>query len=90
MKTTGMIRPVDSAGRIVIPKEIRKILQIESNRDSFEIFMEGDKIVLQKYRPTCIFCENLAESVELGGYSVCVNCIEKLNTLKAETEINVE
>ena len=90
MKTTGMIRPVDSAGRIVIPKEIRKILQIESNRDSFEIFMEGDKIVLQKYRPTCVFCENLAESVELGGYSVCVNCIEKLNTLKAETEINVE
>ncbi len=90
MKTTGMIRPVASMGRIVIPKEIRKILQIESNRDSFEIFMDGDKIVLQKYQPTCVFCDNLAESVELGGYSVCVNCIDKLNTLKAETEINEE
>ena len=40
MKATGMIRPVDSMGRIVIPKEIRKILQVENNRDSFEIFME--------------------------------------------------
>lgn len=90
MKATGMIRPVDSMGRIVIPKEIRKILQVENNRDSFEIFMEGDRIILQKYRPTCVFCDNLAESVELGGYSVCVNCIDKLNTLKETTEITEE
>lgn len=90
MKATGMIRPVDSMGRIVIPKEIRKILQVENNRDSFEIFMDGDKIILQKYQPTCVFCDNLAESVELGGYAVCVNCIDKLNALKEASEITEE
>ena len=49
MKSTGMVRQVDKMGRVVIPKEIRAQLKIENNVDSFEIFMEGDKIILQKY-----------------------------------------
>ncbi len=86
MKSTGMIRPVDKMGRIVIPKEIRKLLNVESERDSFEIYMENDRVILEKYQPTCIFCGNLAESVELGGYSVCIGCIDKLSALKQTIE----
>ena len=86
MKSTGMIRAVDKMGRVVIPKEIRNQLGVVNDVDSFEIYMEDDKVVLKKYRPTCIFCDSLADSVEFGGYSVCVNCIEKLNAMKEQAE----
>ncbi len=82
MKSTGMIRAVDEMGRVVIPKEIRAQLKIENGKDSFEIYMEGDKVVLKKYRPTCIFCDSFVENVDYDGYTVCVECIEKLNKLK--------
>ncbi len=85
MKSTGMIRAVDKMGRVVIPKEIRRQLKVENDVDSFEIYMDGDRVILKKYQPTCIFCDGLAaESVDMNGYCVCVNCIEKLNLKKAE------
>ncbi len=78
----GIVRPVDRMGRVVIPKELRDHLKVENDVDSFEIFLEGDKIILKKYQPTCIFCNKLAPSVTYGEYSVCKNCIEKLNSVK--------
>lgn len=86
MKSTGMVRSVDKMGRVVIPKEIRKQLQIENDVDSFEIYMDGDRVVLQKYQPTCIFCDSLSDGVEYNGYNICNNCIEKLIALKNESE----
>ncbi|MED4760232.1 AbrB/MazE/SpoVT family DNA-binding domain-containing protein [Priestia megaterium] len=50
MKTTGIVRRVDELGRIVIPKELRRILGIEDNKTHLEIFTEEDTIILQKYR----------------------------------------
>ena len=79
MKSTGIVREVDKMGRVVIPKEIRKQLQIENGIDSFEIYMDGDKIILKKYQPSCVFCDSLAYSVSYAGYSVCHECIKKLN-----------
>ena len=54
MKLTGMERPVDVLGRVVIPREIRKRLQIEDGKDSFDIFFDkyycdGIVINLLKY-----------------------------------------
>ena len=85
MKSTGIVRPVDKMGLVVITKEIRKLLKVENDVDSFEIYMEDDKIILKKYQPTCIFCDSLADSVQFGGYTVCKNCISKLDELR-ETE----
>lgn len=82
MAEKGLVRPVDKMGRVVIPKEIRKQLKIENDVDSFEVFMDGDKVILKKYQPTCVFCNSLADSVAFEGYNVCKNCIEKLNFLK--------
>lgn len=48
MKSTGIVRKVDQLGRIVIPKELRKTLQINDS-DSMEIFVEGERIILKKY-----------------------------------------
>ncbi len=86
MKSTGMVRSVDKMGRVVIPKEIRKQLKVENDVDSFEIYMDGDKVVLKKYQPTCIFCDSLADSVQFEGYNVCKDCIEKLHSIKDEAE----
>ena len=82
MQSTGMVRAVDKMGRVVIPKEIRSQLQVENDVDSFEIYMDGDKVILKKYNPTCIFCGGLDESVNFHDYTVCKTCIEKLNSMK--------
>lgn len=48
MKTTGMVRRVDTLGRIVIPKEIRKVLKIKEN-EQVEINVQEEEIVISKY-----------------------------------------
>ena len=53
MKSTGIVRKVDELGRIVLPIELRRTLHI-NEKDSLEIFVDHDKIVLQKYEPACI------------------------------------
>ena len=55
MKATGIVRHIDELGRIVIPKEMRKKMEISSN-DPVEIFVEGDRIILTKYHSSCTFC----------------------------------
>lgn len=82
MKSTGMVRAVDKMGRVVIPKEIRKQLNVQNDVDSFEIYMEGDSVILKKYQPTCIFCDSVCDSVEYNGHIVCKECIKKLAILK--------
>lgn len=86
MKSTGMIRGVDRMGRVVIPKEIRNQLKIKNDVDCFEIYMDGDKVILEKYRPTCVFCDTLVDNVSYSGYMVCKNCIEKLKTLAEQDD----
>jgi transcriptional pleiotropic regulator of transition state genes len=82
MKATGIVRPVDRMGRVVIPKEIRNQLDIKNDVDSFEIYMEEDKVVLKKHKPACFFCDNDQNIIEFSGYNICSDCIEKLNTAK--------
>ena len=55
MKSTGIVRKVDELGRIVLPIELRRTLDI-AEKDALEIFVEGDNIILHKYHPSCVFC----------------------------------
>jgi len=80
MKSTGVVRKVDELGRIVIPKELRKMMNI-NEKDPLEIYTEGDTIILKKYMPFCTFCGNSDELVTLDGKNVCKNCVNKLNIL---------
>lgn len=77
MKATGMFRPVDELGRIVIPKEIRRSFAIK-NRDLMEILIEGDSIVLRKSDSTCTLCGSSEQLEELDGKFVCQKCIAKI------------
>ena len=60
MKTTGIVRGIDSLGRIVLPKELRTNMHIDKD-SKLEIFVEGDQIILKKHRPagSCDFCGDL-------------------------------
>lgn len=77
MKSTGIIRKVDELGRVVIPKEIRDSLEI-LEKDPVEIYIDGCKVVIQKYNPTCCFCGNSNKLTTYKERLVCENCIKKI------------
>ena len=77
MKSTGIVRRVDELGRIVLPIELRRTLDI-AERDSLEIFVDGTSIVLRKYQSSCIFCESVKDVVNFKGKNVCPACIKEL------------
>jgi len=77
MKSTGIVRRVDELGRIVLPIEIRKMMNINV-KDAVEIFTDNDRIVLQKYQPACVFCDDADEVTYFNGKRLCRKCIEKI------------
>ena len=80
MKSTGIVRPIDQLGRIVLPKELRESLNI-GPKDSLEVFIENEKIILKKYAPNCCFCGNDEDMNLFYGKLICRNCVKKLSTL---------
>lgn len=78
MKSTGMVRKIDELGRIVVPKEIRRTLDID-NGDPLEIFVEGDHIILKKHDPACLFCGNPKNVIFFRGKLCCRDCLEELS-----------
>lgn len=77
MKSTGIVRKVDELGRIVLPIELRRTLDI-AERDPLEIYVEGESIVLKKHNPTCIFCGEKENIYIYSGKNVCGKCIDDL------------
>lgn len=77
MKSTGIVRKVDELGRIVLPIEMRRTLNI-AEKDSLEIYAEGESIVLRKYQPACIFCDNAKNIITFKGKNICPDCLKKL------------
>lgn len=80
MKATGIVRKVDELGRIVLPIELRRTLNIKI-KDPIAIFVEDDAIVLKKYELACIFCGNAKNVVNVKGKNICRDCIEELKRL---------
>ncbi|MFW5999345.1 MAG: AbrB/MazE/SpoVT family DNA-binding domain-containing protein [Halanaerobiaceae bacterium] len=84
MKSTGIVRKIDDLGRMVIPIELRKTMNIDK-KDPMEIFVEEDRIILKKYEPACIFCGSADETIEFKGRVICRECMENMNQeLKSE------
>ena len=80
MKSTGIVRKVDELGRIVLPIELRRTLDI-AEKDSLEIYMDGSAIVLKKYQPACIFCDDTKDIVLYHGKNVCSKCLKELKEM---------
>jgi len=76
LKSTGIVRKVDELGRVVIPIELRRTLNIEE-KDSLEIYVDGEHIILKKYEPACIFCGNAKDVIIYKGKNICPECMEE-------------
>jgi transcriptional pleiotropic regulator of transition state genes len=83
LKSTGIVRKVDELGRVVIPIELRRTLNI-AERDALEIYVDGEQIVLKKYEPACIFCGNAENVINYKGKNICKNCLEELKKTPIE------
>ena len=80
MKSTGIVRKVDELGRIVLPIELRRTLDIDI-KDSLEIYVDDSRIILKKYEPTCIFCGEGDNIVNYCDKNICRDCLEKLKNI---------
>lgn len=74
MKATGIVRKLDELGRVVLPIELRRTLEI-NKRDGLGIFVENDSIILRKYEPGCMFCGSTNELTNFKGKNVCKECL---------------
>lgn len=77
MKSTGIVRKVDELGRIVLPIELRRTLDI-AEKDALEIYVDGNNVVLRKYQPACVFCGDAREVKTFHGKNICANCMQEL------------
>ena len=77
MKSIGIVRRVDELGRIVLPIELRRTLDI-AERDELEIYLDDDRVVLKKYQPSCIFSGSTHDLVSYKGKNVCNDCVHML------------
>lgn len=81
MKATGIVRKVDELGRIVLPKELRNVLDINI-KDPLEVYTDGDFILLKKYEPACVFCGSADNIKRIHDKNVCSDCIEELREMR--------
>ena len=80
MKATGIVRKVDELGRIVLPIELRRTLDI-AEKDAIEIYVDGSSIILKKYEPTCIFCGETKRVTLFKGKNICPACLREMQKL---------
>ena len=80
MKSTGIVRKVDELGRIVLPIELRRTMDI-AEKDAIEIYVDGSSIILRKSEPTCLFCGDAKNITNYRGKNICPNCLKELKKL---------
>ena len=80
-KSHGICRKVDQLGRIVLPIEIRRNLDITEEKDALEIFVDENFIYLKKYEPACIFCSNARNVFNFKGKNICRACLSEIKEI---------
>ncbi len=77
MKSTGIVRKIDELGRIVIPIELRRTMNLEI-KDPVEIFVDDDKIIFRKYAPGCTITGSQEDLVSFEGKLYSKDIIRQL------------
>ena len=78
MRSLGIVRKMDQLGRLVIPKETRKMFNLNEG-EPVEIFTDGDKIIIKKNNPGCQCCGDMKDVKEYKGIKICKKCLNELN-----------
>ncbi|WP_338557952.1 AbrB/MazE/SpoVT family DNA-binding domain-containing protein [Paraclostridium sordellii] len=76
----GIIRNIDSLGRVVIPKEFRKMLNIKEN-EPVEIVCENGAITVKKYNDSCILCGFKEDLKNVKNILICEKCLEEMKDI---------
>jgi transcriptional pleiotropic regulator of transition state genes len=82
MRSTGIVRKIDELGRIVLPSELRKILNMRHG-DELAISVEGDQVILEKRHDVCVFCGSERPSIDFKGRRVCERCARDMSELES-------
>lgn len=80
MKSTGIVRKLDELGRITLPIELRRNLDVK-DRDPLEMFVDQETIILKKYSPADVFTGEMNDLVEYKGKKVSKSSIIELTKL---------
>lgn len=80
MKSTGIVRKVDELGRVVIPIELRRTLGI-AEKDALEIYVDGERIMLKKYEPACIFTGEANDLIYFKGKMISRDIARQLGAM---------
>lgn len=80
MKSTGIVRKIDDLGRVVLPIELRRQLDLDKDA-ALEIYVDEDRIMLKKYQPACLFCGSLDGLMQYQGRNVCAACRQAMQNL---------
>lgn len=80
LKSESLVRIVDQLGRVVLPSGLRCMIGINGG-DALEIYLENGKIILKKYLPRCMFCDNAEGLKKIMGKNVCISCLEEIKRL---------
>lgn len=80
MKETGIVRKVDELGRVVLPIELRRTLDI-AEKDALEIYVDGETVILKKYAPSCVFCNDTKGVTKYKDKNICQACLQELKKL---------
>ena len=78
MRSLGIVRKMDQLGRLVIPKETRRMFNLNEG-EPVEIFTDEDKIIIKKYNPGCQCCGDMKDVKEYKGIKICKKCLNELN-----------
>lgn len=77
MKSTGIVRKIDELGRIVLPIEIRRTMNLEI-KDPLEIYVDNEMIILKKHSSSCVFCGSTDENILYKDKFICKKCLEEI------------
>lgn len=80
MKPAGVVRKVDQLGRIVLPKSLRKKYGMNQGAP-IEILVQGDHIILEVYKPRCVFCGSSNQVIEFKERHLCESCLEQMSQM---------
>jgi len=81
MRSTGITRKVDELGRVVLPIELRRSMEIEEKTD-LEIFTENNAIILRKVGHSCVFCKEVKGLTVFKGNNICSSCMREIVKVK--------
>nr|DAL62011.1 MAG TPA_asm: stage V sporulation protein T [Caudoviricetes sp.] len=68
---------MDELGRIVLPIELRRSLDI-AEKDALEIYVDGEQVILKKYQPACVFCGEARDISNYKGKNICSECMKDI------------